>query len=149
MKTQTQTQTQTSQESPITLKYDANTNVDHLSAVSCGLNDANKGLSSFVSNDTNDESCQNSVRERAYFIWENAGYPIGDGSDFWLLAEEQIKEEQIKENAGCPIGDGFDFWLLAQEQIKEEQIKEEQIKEEQIKEEQIKEEQMDQYIGRS
>jgi len=93
----TQTQTQTSQESPIALKSDVNTNIDHLSAVSCGLDDANKELSSCGSNSTNDESCQNSVREKAYFLWENAGCPIGDGFDFWLLAQEQIKEEQIKE----------------------------------------------------
>lgn len=96
---QTQTQTQTPQESPIALKSDVNTNIDHLSAVSCGLNDTNnKELSTCGSNDTCNDICQDSVRERAYFIWENAGHPTGDGANFWLLAEEQIREEEKKNN---------------------------------------------------
>jgi len=34
--------------------------------------------------------CQDSVRERAYLLWEKAGYPIGDGVDFWITAEQEL-----------------------------------------------------------
>jgi hypothetical protein len=30
------------------------------------------------------------VRARAYFLWEQAGYPEGDGVEFWLLAEQEL-----------------------------------------------------------
>ena len=29
----------------------------------------------------------NKIRERAYFLWEQAGRPISDGIEFWLKAE--------------------------------------------------------------
>lgn len=31
------------------------------------------------------------IRELAYYKWEAAGFPPGDGFDFWLEAERQIK----------------------------------------------------------
>ena len=36
--------------------------------------------------------CEDAVREKAYLLWEQAGYPEGDGSEFWLEAEKQLKE---------------------------------------------------------
>ena len=37
--------------------------------------------------------CCEAIRERAYSLWEQAGYPSGDGVDFWLQAEQQLKDE--------------------------------------------------------
>lgn len=31
------------------------------------------------------------VRARAYFFWEQAGRPDGDGAEFWLRAEQELK----------------------------------------------------------
>jgi len=31
------------------------------------------------------------VSERAYFLWENAGRPEGDGKYFWQLAEKELR----------------------------------------------------------
>ncbi len=42
--------------------------------------------------------CDNTSRElieqRAYILWEQAGRPEGRGEEFWLLAQDQIREEQ-------------------------------------------------------
>ncbi len=34
------------------------------------------------------------VRELAYFKWEAAGFPEGDGFDFWLEAEKELRANQ-------------------------------------------------------
>jgi hypothetical protein len=34
------------------------------------------------------------VRELAYFKWEAAGFPEGDGFDFWLEAERELRVNQ-------------------------------------------------------
>lgn len=34
------------------------------------------------------------VRELAYYKWEAAGFPEGDGFDFWLQAEREIRAAQ-------------------------------------------------------
>jgi hypothetical protein len=31
------------------------------------------------------------IRELAYFKWESAGFPEGDGFEFWLEAERELK----------------------------------------------------------
>jgi len=31
------------------------------------------------------------IRELAYFKWEAAGFPTGDGFDFWVEAEREIR----------------------------------------------------------
>ncbi|MBL8817311.1 MAG: DUF2934 domain-containing protein [Planctomyces sp.] len=31
------------------------------------------------------------IRELAYFKWESAGFPDGDGLEFWLEAERELK----------------------------------------------------------
>ena len=36
------------------------------------------------------EQCQQQVREYAYELWEAAGHPEGDGSNFWIEAEKQL-----------------------------------------------------------
>ncbi len=30
------------------------------------------------------------IREYAYLLWEEAGYPEGDGVDFWVQAEQNV-----------------------------------------------------------
>lgn len=37
------------------------------------------------------------VRELAYYKWEAAGFPEGDGLDFWLKAEREIRAAQPAE----------------------------------------------------
>lgn len=37
--------------------------------------------------------CQDTIRERAYLKWETAGYPPGDGVNFWLEAEQELMAE--------------------------------------------------------
>ena len=37
--------------------------------------------------------CEDKVREKAYLKWEAAGYPVSDGVEFWLAAEEEIEAE--------------------------------------------------------
>lgn len=36
------------------------------------------------------------VRELAYQIWEQAGYPCSDGVEFWLQAEAELTPAQRK-----------------------------------------------------
>ena len=33
------------------------------------------------------------IRELAYSKWESAGYPCGNGVDFWLEAENELDKE--------------------------------------------------------
>jgi hypothetical protein len=33
---------------------------------------------------------EDEIRERAYFLWEEAGSPDGDGVDFWVRAEREL-----------------------------------------------------------
>lgn len=33
---------------------------------------------------------EDEIREKAYSLWEAAGRPEGDGSDFWIEAQKQI-----------------------------------------------------------
>lgn len=37
--------------------------------------------------------CEDVVREKAYLKWEKAGYPSGDGVQFWLEAESELVQE--------------------------------------------------------
>lgn len=36
------------------------------------------------------DNIEETVRERAYLLWEAAGRPEGDGVEFWLRAEEEL-----------------------------------------------------------
>ncbi len=38
----------------------------------------------------NKQACCESIRDAAYFRWEAAGCPCGDGVEFWLEAEAEI-----------------------------------------------------------
>src|SRR5262245_52604503 len=42
------------------------------------------------------------IRLRAYFLWQAAGSPIGDGVPFWLAAERALRHEPTFEMV--PIG---------------------------------------------
>lgn len=35
---------------------------------------------------TSDGQCEGRIREKAYYLWLNAGCPEGDGKDFWYQA---------------------------------------------------------------
>jgi len=37
---------------------------------------------------------EESVRERAYTLWEEAGRPESDGVEFWLKAESELQTTQ-------------------------------------------------------
>lgn len=39
---------------------------------------------------------QSKIEEKAYYLWENAGYPQGRDLEFWTLAEKQYKEEHLE-----------------------------------------------------
>jgi hypothetical protein len=34
---------------------------------------------------------QEVIRTRAFFLWEQAGYPESDGVEFWLRAEQELQ----------------------------------------------------------
>lgn len=36
------------------------------------------------------EPCEETIRTLAYLKWEAAGYPPGDGVEFWLTAEREV-----------------------------------------------------------
>ena len=36
------------------------------------------------------------IRDAAYFKWEAAGYPCGDGQDFWLDAEREFLQQHAR-----------------------------------------------------
>lgn len=50
------------------------------------------------------DQCQQSIREKAYSLWENAGYPESDGVQFWLQAEQEL--------FGSPTGDGYRIYVV-------------------------------------
>lgn len=37
------------------------------------------------------------IRELAYFKWEEAGSPPGDGREFWLEAEQEVFESRLAD----------------------------------------------------
>ena len=43
------------------------------------------------------------IREAAYYKWERAGKPSGDGVDFWLEAERELLARQGKKSADIDI----------------------------------------------
>lgn len=42
------------------------------------------------------------IRERAHDLWEQAGKPDGREEHFWLEAERQIREAQIRHELKTP-----------------------------------------------
>ena len=52
-------------------------------------------------------------RERAYFLWEQAGRPEGRADDFWHQAQHQRFCERayaLWEREGCPEGKADEYW---------------------------------------
>lgn len=45
---------------------------------------------------------QQAIRDRAFQLWEAAGKPEGRQDQFWLEAERQLKEEQIRHELKVP-----------------------------------------------
>ncbi len=53
------------------------------------------------------------VRDRAYFLWEQAGRPEGGADDFWRQAQDQRFRERayaLWEREGCPEGAADEYW---------------------------------------
>ncbi len=53
------------------------------------------------------------VRDRAYFLWEQAGRPEGRADDFWHQAQYQRFCERayaLWEREGCPEGKADEYW---------------------------------------
>jgi hypothetical protein len=59
---------------------------------SCSVQGSKEQLSA-TSDCSGNTVCENAVRERAYLLWEKAGYPQGDGVSFWLRAEQELQSE--------------------------------------------------------
>ncbi|MBP3955979.1 DUF2934 domain-containing protein [Gemmata sp. G18] len=36
------------------------------------------------------KTSEDKIRARAFFLWEQAGRPEGDGAEFWLRAEQEL-----------------------------------------------------------
>lgn len=49
------------------------------------------------------DQLQQEVRELAYKKWEEAGYPEGDGQQFWVAAEEEIFGPNPLANGGYHV----------------------------------------------
>lgn len=47
------------------------------------------------------DSRQNAIRELAYTKWEQAGWPTGDGIQFWLEAEQELNSDCLCDEAEC------------------------------------------------
>jgi len=50
-------------------------------------------ISNKATNECPTQICYEKVRELAYYKWERAGYPSGDGLNFWLEAETELQAE--------------------------------------------------------
>lgn len=48
------------------------------------------------------EVYEDEIRARAYRLWEEAGRPDRGMDDFWLEAERQIKDEQLRNELRTP-----------------------------------------------
>lgn len=45
---------------------------------------------------------EDEIRKRAHRLWEEASKPQGKEDHFWLEAERQLKEEQIRRELKTP-----------------------------------------------
>lgn len=55
-----------------------------------------------MNNFLDSESWNRNVETRAYFLWEQAGRPDGDGSHFWSEAESQLRKELLDSDKDRP-----------------------------------------------
>lgn len=64
------------------------------------------------------EGLEQSVRERAYALWEQAGRPEGRAEEFWHLAQHQHWRERayaLWEREGAPEGKADEHWQRVQD----------------------------------
>lgn len=45
------------------------------------------------------QDIENSIRERAYHLWNDAGRPDGQSDNFWLTAQHQLLESSFAQLA--------------------------------------------------
>jgi len=50
-----------------------------------------------------DEKLEHEIRERAYALWEIAGKLIGNELEYWLKAEQEIREAWTRAATGRPL----------------------------------------------
>jgi hypothetical protein len=43
---------------------------------------------------TDGHATEDAVRARAYHLWQQAGNPAGDGTEFWFRAEKELTNPQ-------------------------------------------------------
>ncbi|QUS41993.1 DUF2934 domain-containing protein [Tardiphaga alba] len=43
------------------------------------------------------QDIENSIRERAYHLWDDAGRPDGQADNFWLIAQHQLLEASLDQ----------------------------------------------------
>jgi hypothetical protein len=58
-------------------------------------------------------SLEQTVRERAYLLWEQDGMPEGRADEYWHRALDQHLRERayvLWEQAGCPDGGADEYW---------------------------------------
>lgn len=46
-------------------------------------------------------ACCETIREAAYYKWEAAGCPCGDGTEFWLQAEAELAAKSQSDGSVC------------------------------------------------
>lgn len=46
---------------------------------------------------------QESVREKAYYLWQKAGSPPGDGAEFWFQAEQELNAKSNDNESQCRV----------------------------------------------
>jgi len=44
---------------------------------------------------------ENSIREAAYYLWQNAGCPQGNDEYFWSQAIEQLSPKSCSKKSSC------------------------------------------------
>ena len=50
------------------------------------------------------------VRERAYFLWDQAKLPDGRANDFWHQAQYERRASALWEREGRPEGKADEYW---------------------------------------
>ena len=63
----------------------------HANSVATLAENQNQQLESRPSREQSIDDFDMAIRELAYLKWEAAGFPAGDGLDFWLEAERELK----------------------------------------------------------
>lgn len=81
-------------EEPMTATATRPTTQTPTTGKTCSVSGSKEQLSATSECSGDTTLCQDAVRERAYLLWEKAGYPNGnDGVSFWLQAETELRAE--------------------------------------------------------